>query len=105
MSDFNSRWVEAQQGKTGQGQEWDAFRSVWPNLADAILGRFRSGEDPGRPPMKILLFAEADKLKFMLSPLLGDLVAFGTFPDVTGGFDGLEAELAKGAFEWKKRRR
>lgn len=105
MSSFNSRWQEAQQGKHGAGEEWDTLRKAWPALADCLLGMLPKDGQPGRPAMKILIFTEADKLKFMLSPLVGDLVAFGTFPDVTGGFDGLEAELREGRFEWKKRRR
>jgi len=105
MSSFNARWFEAQQGKAGGGEEWEAFRKSWPTLADVVLGRQSQGEEPGHPRCKILIFAEADKLKFMLSPLVGDLVAFGTFREVTGGFDGLEQELSDGAFEWKKRRR
>lgn len=105
MNGFNSRWAEAQQGKRGQGEEWDAFRKSWPTLADVLLGTMPVDDKPGTPPCKLLIFPEADKLKFMLSPTVGDLVAFGTFPDVTGGFDGLEEELRQGRFEWKKRRR
>jgi len=105
MSGFNSRWQEAQAGKMGQGEEWTAFRTAFPDLADALFGKLRSGDDPGRPACKILIFAEADRLKFMLSPLTGDLVAFGTFPDSTGGFPALDEEIREGRFEWKKRRR
>jgi len=102
---FQARWTEAQAGKRGEGEEWAAVRATWPNLADVLFGVPSTKDDPGRPPCKILLFPEADKLKFMLSPSWGDLVAFGTFPDPTGGFDALEAELAAGRFEWKKRKR
>jgi hypothetical protein len=105
MSGIKSRWNEALAGKAGGGEEWDAFRKCWPSLADAILGIKNEKGGWEVPPCKVLVFAEADRLKFMLSPSLGDLVAFGTFPDVTGGFDGLEQELTKGAYEWKKRRR
>ena len=105
MSTFQSRWEEANQGKMGGGEEWEALRQALPNLADVLLGVIGTKESPGRPPCKVLIFAEADKLKFMLSPLTGDLVAFGTFPDPTGGFDSLNEELGSGRFEWKKRRR
>ena len=105
MSDFNSRWREALQGKHGQSEDWQSLREEYPALADCLLGLPAKDGADGRPPMKILIFAEADKLKFMLSPLVGDLVAFGTFPDPNKGFDCLNGELQKGAFEWKKRRR
>jgi len=105
MSVFKNRWQEAQLGKRGQGEDWDHLRQAWPTLADALLGKPSQGEEPGWPPCKILIFTEADKLKFMLSPLVGDLVAFGTVSDPLQGFDGIEAELAGGRFEWKKRRR
>lgn len=105
MSGFNARWQQAQQGQVGGGEEWDAFRQCWPTLADVFFGVPSTKDDQGRPPCKIMIFPEADKLKFMLSPNWGNLVAFGTFPDVTGGFDALEQELAAGRFEWKKRKR
>jgi len=102
---FQQRWQEANEGKRGGGEEWNVFKKAFPNLAEAVLGVPYTKDDPGRPACKILIFAEADRLKFMLSPVTGDLVAFGTFPDSTGGFEALDQELAKGAFEWKKRRR
>lgn len=105
MSSFQSRWEEANKGRIGQGEEWASLRASWPHLAEALLGVPSTKDSPGRPACKVLIFPEADKLKFMLSPNAGDLVAFGTFPDPTGGFDALEEQLAAGAFEWKKRRR
>jgi len=51
-----------------EGEEWAAVRATWPNLADVLFGVPSTKDDPGRPPCKILLFPEADKLKFMLSP-------------------------------------
>lgn len=102
---FQSRWQQANQGRHGGGEEWDALRKAYPAISDVLLGcEAKDGQD-GRPRCKILIFTEADKLKFMLSPVVGSLVAFGTFPDPTGGFEALEAELAEGRFEWKNRRR
>jgi len=105
MSSFHSRWEEAHKGKMGQGEEWDTLRGAFPALAEVLLGIPSTKDSIGRPACKILLFCEADKLKFMLSPVTGDLVAFGTLPDPTGGFEAIEAELLAGHFEWKKRRR
>lgn len=102
---FQSRWSEAVKGKHGGGEEWDAFRAVFPSIAEVLLGKPAIQDEDGRPACKILLFTEADKLKFMLTPLTGSLIAFGTFQDPTGGFEALEAELAAGRFEWKNRRR
>lgn len=102
---FQQRWSDALSAKQGRGEECDTLRQAWPTLGDVLLGKQSAGDEPGWPACKVLLFMEAGKLKFMLSPIVGDLVAFGTFQDVTGGFDGLEQELASGRFEWKKRRR
>lgn len=105
MSGFNARWQQAQQGTQGAGEEWAAFRQLYPTLADVFFGVPSTKDDQGRPACKIMVFPEADKLKFMLSPNWGNLVAFGTFSDPTGGFENLEHELAEGRFEWKKRKR
>lgn len=102
---FNDRWNAAVSGGLGAGDAWNAFRAAYPTLAEVFLGVPSGRDENGRPPCKILIFAEADKLKFMLSPLSGPLVAFGTFSDPIQGFQQLELELASGAYEWKKRRR
>lgn len=101
-------FVKSYFSQDGDGQrsspEVQAILAEWPNLGEALLG----GRDPdGKeavPPITLMLFLEGDKLKFCLNPKWGAKVAFGTIPDASKGLEAVEAELAAGRFEWKKRR-
>jgi hypothetical protein len=83
----------------------DQFAERFPMISQVFAGIY---SDDGKvcqvPPASIVIFAEAGKLKFCLTPKHGNRVAFGTVEDPLAGLSGVEAALAGGSYEWKIKR-
>ena len=91
-------------GVDGQGLVLpEAFRTAFPNLALVLCGLPSAGGGvPSIPRASLTLFEEGGKVKFVISPKIGQEVAFGTLTEPETGFQGLEWELAEGRYEWKR---
>jgi len=78
------------------------FVQDYPTIAEVLMGSPAVSEGTqGTPPASIILFAEGGVLKFVISPKIGNRVAFGSIGDPVKGFTALESELQAGRYEWK----
>lgn len=78
-----------------------ALRDEYPELTNALLGTKNVEGQCVLPPCTLMIFLNDGRLGFCLSPKSGSKVAFGTIPDPSKGLSCIEAEIAKGNFEWK----
>lgn len=105
MADIDEMYRRASEGVTGMSPDLAAFRDEFPLIWSIFEGRPYTATDPGRPPATIILCAEGGRLKFVVKPKHGGMVAFGTILDPSKGLQGLEDALQRGDLEWKKSRR
>lgn len=103
MSKFRESYVATERDKVREAPALVGLQTEFPTLADALLGAAGTDGGPAVPPCTLMLFVEADKVKFCLNPKYGDRIAFGTLTDPEKGLSGVEWELSEGRFEWKKR--
>lgn len=102
MADIDEMYAQAAAGVTGMSPDLAAFRDEFPNLFKLFEGRPSTATAEGRPPATIILTCEGGRLKFVVKPKWGGMVAFGTVSDPSKGMQGLEEAVARGDLEWKK---
>lgn len=105
MADIDESFRQASEGVTGMSPDLAAFRDEFPQIWRVFEGRPFTPTDPGRPPASIILTAEGGRLKFVIRPKYGGMVAFGTIADPSKGMRGLEEAISRGDLEWKKNKR
>lgn len=87
-----------------KSEDYQSLAEEFPAVAAFLLGRPIGHPDGAECKGTIQIFLDSGKLKFCLSPKVGRDVAFGTIPDPTQPMESLEAQIVKGAYEWKTRR-
>jgi len=102
MSSLHDSYRAALNGSTGLTADLEAFAAEFPHVWEIFRGIPPTGDDPGRPPATILIFAEGGRLKFCIKPKFGGLVAFGTVADASQGLLGVDQAIKDGDIEWKK---
>lgn len=97
---------------SGQSQNGKAatlpldFKAKYPTLAEVLEGEGTgTKENPATPACSVVLFAEGDRLKFCITPRVGNRVGFGCVREAVRGLEGLESELSGGSVEWKLSKR
>jgi len=103
MSKFRESYVATDSSNVRSAPALLGLRDEYPTLADALLGSAGTDGGPAVPACTLMVFVEADKVKFCLNPKYGDRIAFGTLTEPEKGLAGIEWEMAEGRFEWKKR--
>jgi hypothetical protein len=82
----------------------EEFEQEFPMVSNVFAGEYDAdGKTCIVPSASIVLFAEAGKLKFCITPRVGNRVAFGTCDDPVKGLASVEQALARGNYEWKSK--
>lgn len=76
---------------------------AYPNLCDSFLGRKNEVGQWCPGPATLMVFCEAGKMKFCLSPKYHHSVCFGTVDDLEDVAGSVERSLHSGACDWKPR--
>lgn len=103
MSKFRESYASAKSVGRAEGEAFDALAAECPDLALVMAGEYDEGGNCLVPSCTLMLFLEAGRVKFCLSPKFGPQVAFGTLPDPSKGLQGVDEEIREGRFEWKSR--
>lgn len=106
MSTYGDSYRSGKPSSAGGPQVPSEFVSEYPSCAAVLAGIWSDdGKECQVPPASIIVFAEGGKLKFCISPKVGNMVAFGTCEDSSKGLGAIEAAIEGCHFEWKKARR
>ena len=102
-----ARWFDEAKTEAAKGQvDSDLFGDlieVCPSLVEAFTGTVDESKRWVVGPCTVMIFYEAGKLKFCLSPKFTNKVAFGVIDDPVHPWDGIEKAIENGKLEWKGR--
>lgn len=99
-------YVKRPEVQVGAGsQDFAGLVEEYPAVAWALAGRPPGHAEGAEYPATLMVFFDGGKLKYCLSPKIGQSVAFGTIEDPTQPMASIEASIREGKYEWKTRKR